>query len=277
MFLLAAHFLEAARYRACASRRACIRSRSFFPGLQRLFQALSCIKDPRLHRSLGYFEYSGDFGDRQSFNGQHHQRHSKLIRQAVHVLADVHQGLAIEDARGIRRFKRLARAVLVNGLEIGKENPAFETPRDASMVIDRHAHNDARQPDTNGTIAPETLETAETADQRFLYDILRIDRIPCRSDRYLEQKRTMLPSSRFKINLFCSNSNRLHPPVSLLNDSPEEGRVRNYLLAARLFFRSSSFFLTLSISSFSVASCRDFVHSFRASSYRLVLKYRSPR
>src|SRR2546430_17499090 len=59
MFLLAAPFLEAARYRACASRRACIRSRSFFPGLQRLFQALSCIKDPRLHRSLGYFEYSG--------------------------------------------------------------------------------------------------------------------------------------------------------------------------------------------------------------------------
>jgi len=76
----------------------------------------------------------------------------------------------------------------VNGLEIGKENPAFETPRDASMVIDRHAHNDARQPDTKGTIAPETLETAETADQRFLYDILRVDRIPCRATAIWSRK-----------------------------------------------------------------------------------------
>src|SRR6266850_1176767 len=32
LFLLAAPFLEAARYRACASRRACIRSRSLLVG-----------------------------------------------------------------------------------------------------------------------------------------------------------------------------------------------------------------------------------------------------
>src|SRR5262245_50148213 len=54
-------------------------------------------------------------------------------------------------------------------------------------------------------------------------------------------------------------------------DSPEERKVRNYFLAAFVVFSSSSFFFTLSISSCSLDSWIALVHSFRASSYRLVL------
>jgi hypothetical protein len=68
----------------------------------------------------------------------------------------------------------------------------------------------------SGTIASETLDSAISAHQRFLDNVLRIGGIPRRSYRDLEQKGTVLPGSRLEIDVFCSNSYRLHPPVSVL-------------------------------------------------------------
>src|SRR5262245_31247642 len=83
-------------------------------------------------------------------------------------------------------------------------------------MIDRHANNDPRQPNTQRTITPEPLDSAIAAHKRFLNNILSIARIPRRRDRDLKQKRTMLPSSRFEIKFFCSNSYGPHPPVSVV-------------------------------------------------------------
>ncbi len=108
------------------------------------------------------------------------------------------------------------RAVIVHRLKIPKENPPLEPPSKTPMMIDRHAHDDARQPDPERTIASESLDAAVSAHQRFLNDIFRVGRIPRRSDRNLKQKGTVLTSSRIKVNFFCSNSDRLHPPMSVV-------------------------------------------------------------
>src|SRR5205823_13601648 len=146
-----------------------------------------------------------------------------------------------------------------------KKDPPLQPPRKTPMMVDSDANNNPRQPDPQRTIAPKPLDAAITAHQRFLDDVLRVGHVSCRSDGYLQEKRTVLPGSRFEIDVFCSNSYRLHPPMSVLNDSPEEGGVRNYFLAALVVFNSSSFFLILSISSCSVASWTDLFHSLRAS------------
>src|SRR5215470_5865309 len=139
------------------------------------------------------------------------------------------------------------------------------------MVIDGDTHNDARQPNTQRTVPTEPFDTAVTTHQRFLDDVLGVARISSGSDCNLKQKRPVLASSRFEVNVFCPNS-RLHPRCICCSDSPNEGEVRIYFLAALMVLRSSNFFFTFATSSDSVANCNDLFHSLRASSYRLVLK-----
>ena len=54
---------------------------------------------------------------------------------------------------------------------------------------------------------------ARLGDPQDAFGVVHIAR---RGDRNLEQKRTMLTSSNFKINIFCPNSDRLHPIMSKL-------------------------------------------------------------
>ena len=78
------------------------------------------------------------------------------------------------------------------------------------MVIDGDTHNDAGQPNTQRTVPTEPFDTAVTTHQRFLNHIFRVGRIPGRSDGNLEQKRPMLACSNVEVDIFGSNSYRLH-------------------------------------------------------------------
>jgi hypothetical protein len=77
-------------------------------------------------------------------------------------------------------------------------------------MIDGDAHDDTRQPDPQRTITSETVDAAVTAHQRFLNNIFRVGRIPGRSHGNLEQKRPVLACSRVEVDIFGSNSYRLH-------------------------------------------------------------------
>src|ERR671925_2265672 len=122
------------------------------------------------------------------------------------MFADVQQRLTIEQPHGINRFKLLNRPVFVDRLEISEKRPPLQPAGKASVVVDRNTHNDAGQPDPKRAIPPEPLDAAKPAHERLLDNVLGVNRISRRSDCNLKQKGTVLPSSSFKINIFCPNS-----------------------------------------------------------------------
>src|SRR5438093_3933189 len=153
----------------------------------------------------------------------HVQRHPKLIWKTVHVLTYIQHGLTVEEDHRIRGFEFLDGAVFVNRLQIPKKNPPFQAARQALVMIDRHADDDTGQPDSERAVASKSFDTAITKHKGFLDNVFCLGRIACGSNRNLKQKRPMLPSSSVKINVFCSNSDRLHPSMSVIWPATSKG------------------------------------------------------
>src|SRR6185503_19228869 len=99
-------------------------------------------------------------------------------------------------------------SIFIHRLEISKENPALKPARKAAMVIYRDADDDTGQPYPKRTIAPKSFDAAISAHQRFLDDVLRISGIARGSHCDLQQKRSVLLSSRVEIDIFRSNRYR---------------------------------------------------------------------
>src|SRR5438094_2261313 len=146
------------------------------------------------------------------------------------MFADVQQGFTIEQAHRIYRLKFLNRAVFVDRLKISEKRPPLQPAGKASMVVDRDTHDDARQPDPKRAIPPESLDAPISAHERLLDNVLGVNRISRRSDCNLKQKGTVFPSSSFKINIFCPNSDRIHPSMSEVMTAPGKGRFRKISL-----------------------------------------------
>src|SRR5262249_55464618 len=180
--------------------------------------------------------------------GQHHKRHPEFIRQAIHMLANIHHCFATEDTRRIGGLKFFHGSVIMNHFKIREEDPSLEPASQAAVVVDCPAYNNARQPNPQRTVASKMLDTAEAAHQRLLNDILGVARIARRSDRDLKQNRTVLPSSLFKINIFRSNSYGLHPPVSVVMTALTKGEFELFLSRfdgfqiVQFFLNSCNFF-----------------------------------
>src|SRR5437867_6690173 len=102
-------------------------------------------------------------------------------------------------------------------------------------MIDRHADDDTGQPDAERAVDSNSFDTAISTHKSFLDNVFCLGRIACGSNRNLKQKRPMLPSSSVKINVFCSNSDRLHPSMSVIRTATRKGGFELFFGCLRRF------------------------------------------